>query len=129
MDDIEAATNLPAGEALLRCHERSTFRFGFFNREDCFAIGGVEPDVAQARFSLWLVGTDQLTAVARAYGVRQSRTVLHLLTRPGRTYFNFVKAENRQCRRWLRTLGFTEGPVLGNFRGLGQSVVEVTLRR
>lgn len=127
--DIGAATPLSPVEAVATSFRESYFQFGFFENDDCFAVGGLAHDGSTQRTSVWLVGTDHLSIVARTFGIRRSRKVLDILAPQGNVYFNFVDAENRSCRRWLRALGFVELKQIENFRELGRRVVEVIYDR
>lgn len=129
LQDIRAASPLPPTEAVLLSHRSSHLKFGLFKHDECFAVGGLASEPSSGRSSIWLVGTDLLSDSAKSYGIKRSRAVLNVITRPQMSYFNYVEAGNRSCRRWLGALGFAEEREHTNFRDLGYTVVEVVYRR
>jgi hypothetical protein len=57
----------------------------------------------------WLLGTDEIVDVRREF-LRQSRGFVDLMQAPFERLENYVHADNRLSRRWLKWCGFTLDP-------------------
>lgn len=69
-----------------------------------FGLGGAA-GILDRRRSIWLLGTEQIRHIKRAF-IMESGTYLKTLA-AGETVYNYVMEGNHASLRWLKMLGFT----------------------